>query len=103
MGTRIGINGFGRIGRLVLRAMIERYPDALDVVAINDLTDTRTNAHLFKYDSNYGVYPGVVEATEEAILNSLTAASTMEGRDGNTIHALPLDRLTDLMHRFGRQ
>jgi D-aminopeptidase len=49
------------------------------------------------------LHTGVVEATEEAILNSLTAASTMEGRDGNTIHALPLDRLMDLMHRFGRQ
>ncbi len=68
MGTRIGINGFGRIGRLVLRAMIERFPDALDVVAINDLTDTKTNAHLFKYDSNYGVYPGAVEATDDGIV-----------------------------------
>ena len=49
------------------------------------------------------LFEATVEATEEAILNSLTAASTMEGRDGNTLHALPLDRLTDLMHRFGRQ
>ena len=68
MGTRIGINGFGRIGRLVLRAIIERHPDALDVVAVNDLTDIKTNAHLFKYDSNYGIYPGAVEATDDGIV-----------------------------------
>jgi glyceraldehyde 3-phosphate dehydrogenase len=68
MVTRIGINGFGRIGRQVTRAIKERYPDKLQVVAINDLADTETNAHLFKYDSNYGTYPGTVEATEDGIL-----------------------------------
>ena len=57
MTTRIGINGFGRIGRQVLRASMERHPDKLEVVAVNDLTDAKTNAHLFKYDTNYGVYP----------------------------------------------
>ncbi len=56
MATKIGINGFGRIGRQVLKAIIERQPD-LAVVAINDLTDAQTNAHLFKYDSNYGTFP----------------------------------------------
>ncbi len=65
MATRVGINGFGRIGRQVLRAMRERHPDTLEVVAVNDLTDTTTNSHLFKYDSTYGVYPGTVEATSE--------------------------------------
>jgi glyceraldehyde 3-phosphate dehydrogenase len=65
MATRVGINGFGRIGRQVLRAIKERHPDTLQVVAVNDLTDTETNAHLFKYDSNYGIYPGTVEATSE--------------------------------------
>ncbi len=59
MATRIGINGFGRIGRQVLKAIIERQPD-LQVVAINDLADAKTNAHLFKYDSNYGTFPGNV-------------------------------------------
>ena len=54
MVTRIGINGFGRIGRQVLRATLERHPDELEVVAVNDLTDDQTNAHLFKYDTNYG-------------------------------------------------
>ncbi len=68
MATRIGINGFGRIGRQVLRAINEKCPDKLEVVAINDLTDTRTNAHLLKYDSNYGGYPGKVEATEDSIV-----------------------------------
>ena len=65
MTTRVGINGFGRIGRQVLRAINERHSEALQVVAINDLTDTATNAHLFRYDSNYGIYPGTVEATSD--------------------------------------
>ena len=68
MTTRVGINGFGRIGRQVLKAMMERHPDVLEVVAVNDLTDTKTNAHLFKYDSNYGPYAGSVEATEDGIV-----------------------------------
>jgi len=61
--TRVGINGFGRIGRLVLRATNERYPDKLEVAAVNDLTDAKTNAHLLKYDTTYGGYPGHVEAS----------------------------------------
>lgn len=63
MTTRIGVNGFGRIGRLVTRATMERYPDKLEVAAVNDLTDDKTNAHLFKYDTSYGVYQGQVEAS----------------------------------------
>ena len=63
MTTRVGINGFGRIGRLVLRAMNALHPDNLEVTAVNDLTDAKTNAHLFKYDTNYGIYPGQVEAS----------------------------------------
>jgi glyceraldehyde 3-phosphate dehydrogenase len=65
--TRIGINGFGRIGRQTLKAMIERAPERLEVVAINDLAPTATNAHLFKYDSTYGRYPGEVSAGEGQI------------------------------------
>jgi glyceraldehyde 3-phosphate dehydrogenase len=65
--TRIGINGFGRIGRQTLKAMLERAPDQLDVVAINDLAPTATNAHLFKYDSTYGRYPGEVSAGDGQI------------------------------------
>lgn len=60
--TKVGINGFGRIGRQVFRTIAERHPDTLEVVAINDLGDAKTNAHLFKYDSTYGVYGGTVEA-----------------------------------------
>jgi glyceraldehyde 3-phosphate dehydrogenase len=67
VSTRIGINGFGRIGRQTLKAMIERHPDALEVVAINDLAPTATNAHLFRYDSTYGRYPGEVTSGESTI------------------------------------
>src|SRR5260221_12085172 len=61
MAIRVGINGFGRIGRQVLRAIRERYPEDIDVVAFNDLGDLETMAHLFRHDSNYGNYPGSVE------------------------------------------
>jgi glyceraldehyde 3-phosphate dehydrogenase len=61
MSTKIGINGFGRVGRQVLKAVLEKYPKDLEVVALNDLFDAKTNAHLFKYDSNYGTFPGAVE------------------------------------------
>jgi glyceraldehyde 3-phosphate dehydrogenase len=67
MVTRVGINGFGRIGRQVLRAIMERHPDTLEVVAVNDLADPKVNAHLFKYDSNFGVYDGTVKAVDDAI------------------------------------
>ena len=68
MATRVGINGFGRIGRLVARATMDRYPGKVEVAAVNDLTDAKTNAHLFKYDSNYGVYPGQVEANNDDLV-----------------------------------
>jgi glyceraldehyde 3-phosphate dehydrogenase len=61
MAVKVGINGFGRIGRQVLKAMKELHGSELEVVAINDLFDVKTNAHLFKYDSNYGRYPGSVD------------------------------------------
>jgi len=64
MTTKVGINGFGRIGRQVLKAIKELHGDALEVVAINDLFDAETNAHLFKYDSNYGVFDGAVEVVD---------------------------------------
>jgi len=68
MTTGVGINGFGRIGRLTLKAIAQRCSDELEVRVLNDLTDAKTNAHLFKYDSNYGIYPGRVEAGEESII-----------------------------------
>ncbi len=67
MSTRIGINGFGRIGRQTLKAILERHPDSLEVVAINDLAPVATNAHLMKYDSTYGRFDGEVTAGEGAI------------------------------------
>jgi glyceraldehyde 3-phosphate dehydrogenase len=67
MTTRVGINGFGRIGRQSLKAMIERAPD-VEVVAVNDLVDAEMNAHLFKYDSTYGQYPGEVKAGDSSII-----------------------------------
>jgi glyceraldehyde 3-phosphate dehydrogenase len=66
--TRIGINGFGRIGRQTLKAMMERHGNDLEVVAINDLAPTATNAHLFKYDSTYGRYAGEVSSGEGEIV-----------------------------------
>jgi len=66
MVTRIGINGFGRIGRLTFRAIKQRHNDELEIVAINDLTDTRTNAHLLRWDSTYGPYSGKVEVADDS-------------------------------------
>jgi glyceraldehyde 3-phosphate dehydrogenase len=76
MTTRIGINGFGRIGRQSLKAILERHPGELEVVGINDLAPTATNAHLFKYDSTYGRFEGEVTAGENEIVV-----------DGHSIHA----------------
>ncbi|HET7636214.1 MAG TPA: type I glyceraldehyde-3-phosphate dehydrogenase [Candidatus Limnocylindria bacterium] len=67
MTTRIGINGFGRIGRQTLKAILERHADQLEVVGINDLAPTATNAHLFKYDSTYGRFDGEVSSGENEI------------------------------------
>ena len=68
MATRVGINGFGRIGRQSLKAMLERHSDDLEVVAVNDITDTETNAHLFRYDTTYGRFDGSVEVVENDIV-----------------------------------
>ena len=68
MATRIGINGFGRIGRQVLKIINERYAGELEVVGVNDLWDPNTNAQLFKYDSSYGKYDGTVEVVHGDIV-----------------------------------
>jgi glyceraldehyde 3-phosphate dehydrogenase len=62
--VKVGINGFGRIGRLTLRAISQYHREKLKVVALNDLTDASTNAHLLKYDTSYGIYPGEVRGEE---------------------------------------
>ena len=64
MVAKVAINGFGRIGRLGLRAILERHKEDLNVVAINDMADLQTNAHLFRYDSTYGMFPGKVKVGE---------------------------------------
>ena len=68
MTTKIGINGFGRIGRQVLKAIRDNYPDELEVVAFNDIGDLPTMAHLLKYDSNYGRFNGTVEVAEDGLV-----------------------------------
>jgi len=76
----IGINGFGRIGRQVLRVILERHP-SLEVVAVNDLADVRTNAHLFQFDSTYGRFPGTVEAQDGRILINGRRIDVLSERD----------------------
>ena len=85
MVTKIGINGFGRIGRLTLRAANQYHSGELEVTAINDLTDTKTNAHLLKWDSTYGRYPGTVEATEDAIVVDGKEIKVLSERDPGKI------------------
>jgi len=85
MVTKIGINGFGRIGRQVLKAINDQHPNELEVVVVNDLTSTETNAHLFKYDSNYGRYPGKVEATEDSIIIDGKKVKVIAERDPSKI------------------
>ena len=67
MSIKVGINGFGRVGRLTLRSINQYHRGELEVVAVNDLTDTKTNAHLLKWDSSYGLYPGEVNGTSSGI------------------------------------
>jgi glyceraldehyde 3-phosphate dehydrogenase len=64
---KVGINGFGRIGRQVFKALRDYYEEDIEVVAVNDLTDTHTLAHLLAYDSNYGAFEGNIDSTENSI------------------------------------
>ena len=68
MAVRVGINGFGRIGRNVVRAAVAMQPSGIEFVAVNDITDTRTLAHLLKYDSVHGRFPGTVEAQDGTLV-----------------------------------
>jgi glyceraldehyde 3-phosphate dehydrogenase len=85
MVTRIGINGFGRIGRLTFRSITNYHDGDLEVVAINDLTDPKTNAHLLKWDSTYGSYPGQVAATEDSITVDGKRVKVLAERDPGKI------------------
>ena len=85
MSVKVGINGFGRIGRLAMKAIIQRCGDKAVAAAVNDLTDAETNAHLFKYDSNYGIYPGKVEAKEDCIIVDDREIKVLAERDPEKI------------------
>ena len=85
MATRIGINGFGRIGRLAYRAIKARHPETLQVVAVNDLFDAATNAHLLKYDSTYGAYAGTVEARDDQLVIDGSPVTVTAERDPGAI------------------
>ncbi len=87
MATKVAINGFGRIGRLVARAILERPDCGLELVAINDLSDAKSNALLFNYDSVHGRFPGTVEAGDGKItVNGKDIAVTSEREPGNLPH-----------------
>jgi len=81
MATRIAINGFGRIGRQVTKALFQKYKGVFDLVAVNDLSDVNTNAHLFKYDSNYGIFPGSVEVDGGDIIVNDDRIKVLSERD----------------------
>jgi glyceraldehyde 3-phosphate dehydrogenase len=81
MTTKIGINGFGRVGRLTFRAISQNHSGQLEIVAINDLTDAKTNAHLLKWDSTYGAFPGEVKATEGSIIVNGKEIRVLSERD----------------------
>jgi glyceraldehyde 3-phosphate dehydrogenase len=79
--TRIGINGFGRVGRLTLRAVNQYHKGRLEVAAVNDLADAKINAHLLKWDSSYGPYPGEVKAADDSIMVDGKKVKVLAERD----------------------
>lgn len=79
--TRVAINGFGRIGRQVCKMIADNYSDTLEIVAVNDLTDPKTLAHLMKYDSNYGIYHGTVEVNDGNLVLNGKAIKIFAERD----------------------
>jgi glyceraldehyde 3-phosphate dehydrogenase len=83
--VRLGINGFGRIGRQVLKAVLERYPEAMQIVAVNDLFDTATNAHLLKYDTSYGRFKGAVTVEKDRFVISGSPVQSFACRDPRDI------------------
>jgi len=86
MTTKIGINGFGRVGRLTLRAVNQYHKGKLEVAAVNDLADAKINAHLLKWDSTYGPYPGEVKATDDSIMVDGKPVKVLAERDPANIN-----------------
>ncbi|MCA9992361.1 MAG: type I glyceraldehyde-3-phosphate dehydrogenase, partial [Anaerolineales bacterium] len=97
MTVKVGINGFGRIGRQVYKAIYENYQGVLDVEAINDLVPVETNAHLLKYDSTYGRFPGAVEVRDGDIYVDGAVLKSYAERDPNNLPwgALGVDVVLD--------
>lgn len=85
MKTKIGINGFGRIGRNTFKVIMDKYSSELDVVAINDLTDAETLAHLLKYDSVFGRFNGTVESKEDSLIVNGKEIKILAERDPGNI------------------
>lgn len=85
MSIRVGINGFGRIGRITFRAIAAKYAEEIEVVAVNDLASVETNAHLLKYDTNYGVFPGKIEVKDSTILVDGKKITAFSERDPGKI------------------
>ena len=85
MSVKVGINGFGRIGRNAFKLMLEKYPNDIEVVAVNDLTDSKTLAHLLKYDSMYGQFNGQVEAKENSLIVNGKEVKIFAERDPGAI------------------
>lgn len=85
MAVKVGINGFGRIGRITFRALTEKYGDSIEVVAINDLSDPKTNAHLLKHDSNYGAFGGTVEVSDDGFVVNGEAVKVFKERDPGAV------------------
>jgi len=86
MNVKVGINGFGRIGRNAFKVIMEKYSEELDIVAINDLTDVKTLAHLLKYDSMFGKYNGTVEAKENSMVVDGKSIRILAERDPGNIN-----------------
>ncbi len=85
MAVKVGINGFGRIGRQVFKAIHDLHPEEVEVVAVNDLTNPKTNAHLLKYDSTYGSFPGDISATDDSIRVNGSTIKVVAERDPSGI------------------
>ena len=81
MSAKVGINGFGRIGRQSFKAMLDYHADELEIVAVNDIGDLSTMAHLLKYDSNYGIFPGTVEVAENGLVVNGKEVKLLSERD----------------------
>ncbi len=81
MATKVGINGFGRIGRQVFKVIRDKYPDTLEVVAVNDIGDLKTMAHLLKYDSNYGRFDGDIDVVDDGLLIDGKLVKVLAERD----------------------